>query len=408
MGKLGKRLKNRANPVTINSLENSDFEITNSTLKHLTSNFALLKSPELRNIRKSLFTLFNSLFDSGNPSNSVSTHLNSNSWEFALFAVKRLASPPKLGSVQRWVRCAALAPQEFSLLLINAIIRACNSTIILLDYSVKFTEGDFTRFQDFEIFPTIDETYLVEKSCKETVDTINYNFQKIEKQTDDDHIDIYIHPIDILNWSQTLQIQKSNIPFVNNGISLSNVLSINECNQLIKASTALGYKPNLSYSFTSSEMGAEGCVWLVNESITKVIYSRIEKFLPGSIGLNKRFRFYKYSNNATYRPHIDGAWPSSGIKDGVYEFNVDDNVWSKQTLLIYLNQEFQGGSTTFYFPIDQGKLGCCGVVPKTGSVLLFPHGDDCIPIVHEGSLVTDGFKYVIRTDVLYPKENFRS
>eukprot|EP00959_Pyramimonas_sp_CCMP1952_P344598 7217402-Pyramimonas_sp.AAC.1 len=30
-------------------------------------------------------------------------------------------------------------------------------------------------------------------------------------------------------------------------------------------------------------------------------------------GLGRRFRFYKYTPGAVYKPHIDGAWAGSGV-----------------------------------------------------------------------------------------------
>ena len=41
------------------------------------------------------------------------------------------------------------------------------------------------------------------------------------------------------------------------------------------------------------------------------------------------------------------------------------------------------------------------VAPRVGSVLVFPHGGAMGSLVHEGSAVTRGAKYIIRTDVLY-------
>ena len=41
------------------------------------------------------------------------------------------------------------------------------------------------------------------------------------------------------------------------------------------------------------------------------------------------------------------------------------------------------------------------VEPQLGAVLVFPHGCASGSLVHEGSAVTLGVKYVIRTDVLY-------
>lgn len=71
------------------------------------------------------------------------------------------------------------------------------------------------------------------------------------------------------------------------------------------------------------------------------------------------------------------------------------------TYLVYV--DFEGGSTTFFLPaIGQlGEIETRSVEPRQGSVLVFPHGDSEYSLVHEGSAVTSGTKYVIRTDVLY-------
>ncbi|GFH20364.1 oxidoreductase-like protein, partial [Haematococcus lacustris] len=62
-----------------------------------------------------------------------------------------------------------------------------------------------------------------------------------------------------------------------------------------------------------------------------------------------------------------------------------------------------GGATTFFTPApdDSSALDAWAVAPLTGNVLCFPHGDTAGSLVHEGSAVTAGVKYVIRTDVLY-------
>ena len=69
---------------------------------------------------------------------------------------------------------------------------------------------------------------------------------------------------------------------------------------------------------------------------------------------------------------------------------------------MYLNEDFEGGTTTFYTPAATiGKLEAHSVSPRVGSVLLFPHGGSVGSLVHEGRAVTRGAKYVLRTDVLY-------
>ena len=71
---------------------------------------------------------------------------------------------------------------------------------------------------------------------------------------------------------------------------------------------------------------------------------------------------------------------------------------------MYLNDDFEGGHTNFYTPSpEEGRLEARGVAPRTGAVLVFPHGGEMGSLVHEGSAVTKGAKYVIRTDVLYKK-----
>jgi hypothetical protein len=39
------------------------------------------------------------------------------------------------------------------------------------------------------------------------------------------------------------------------------------------------------------------------------------------MGINRRFRIYKYNQGNVYRPHVDGAWPGSGIVNGEYVYN---------------------------------------------------------------------------------------
>ena len=41
-----------------------------------------------------------------------------------------------------------------------------------------------------------------------------------------------------------------------------------------------------------------------------------------------------------------------------------------------------------------------GVTPQVGAALCFPQANVC-SLLHEGSPVTRGIKYVIRTDVMY-------
>lgn len=118
---------------------------------------------------------------------------------------------------------------------------------------------------------------------------------------------------------------------------------------------------------------------------------------------------YRYVPGAIYRPHIDGAWPRSGIDPhtGEYLYDaspIDCPEWSRLTLLIYLNDGFQGGCTTFFIPRKNvlGTMDAFPVKPLAGCAIAFPHGSTFGSVLHEGSPVAiPGAKFVIRTEILY-------
>jgi hypothetical protein len=95
------------------------------------------------------------------------------------------------------------------------------------------------------------------------------------------------------------------------------------------------------------------------------------------VGLNERFRGYRYRDGQRFAPHWDGA------------FARNEHERSELTLLFYLNEGFTGGQTRL---LDWDVT----IVPRRGSLLVFEHAT-----YHEGVPVTDGTKYVLRTDAMY-------
>lgn len=91
-------------------------------------------------------------------------------------------------------------------------------------------------------------------------------------------------------------------------------------------------------------------------------------------GLPQDLRFYRYTPGQRFKMHKDGPWHEDGLS-------------SRLTLLVYLNDGFSGGSTDFRE---------FQVTPVPGTALLFIHDT-----WHEGSAVTQGTKYVMRSDVMY-------
>ena len=197
---------------------------------------------------------------------------------------------------------------------------------------------------------------------------------------------------------------------------LTNVLSASECEQILHiAETKMKYIPDHPTS-SPEPTGIDTCEWLVDSTVLDPIQQRIMPHLNQTVhgervaGVNARWRLFRYGEERTYRPHIDGSWPGSGRdeKTGKYTsdaFNGDRR--SRYTFLIYLNEGFDGGGTTFYLPAANGTDGfeTVSVKPSRGSVLLFPQGNTA-SLLHEGSKVTGGgLKYVVRTDLLYHLKN---
>lgn len=141
-------------------------------------------------------------------------------------------------------------------------------------------------------------------------------------------------------------------------------------------------------------------------------------------GINKRWRVYRYEadGDQTFSPHIDAAFAPSGLSDDGMELIWDvtpegEDIVSRMTILMYLNDDFSGGSTNFFLPkIEQKNESdelelLAAVKPKAGSILLFPQavGEEAVEYarmhwpLHEGSPVKAGSsrpKYVIRSDLL--------
>jgi predicted 2-oxoglutarate/Fe(II)-dependent dioxygenase YbiX len=111
------------------------------------------------------------------------------------------------------------------------------------------------------------------------------------------------------------------------------------------------------------------------------LFERLRPALPAredtAVGLNERFRGYRYTAGQRFQPHYDGAYVRN------------ERERSEITVLLYLSDGFLGGDTLF------NDLNV-RVTPKTGMALLFEH-----PVLHEGCAVLAGTKYVLRSDVMY-------
>ncbi|KAL1888265.1 hypothetical protein Sste5346_009657 [Sporothrix stenoceras] len=196
----------------------------------------------------------------------------------------------------------------------------------------------------------------------------------------------------------------------------TDVLTPDECKAIIAAGESVGFLPDAPVREDGDvSILAHNFYWVIDPQFHDLLWSRISQFVPSVLGgrvargINRRFRVYRYVPGAEYRCHIDGAWPPSGIRpDRTYVY--DDSPEGKKqsslfTFLVYLNDEFEGGETTFFLPgAVEGTLNAYPVRPVMGGVAIFPHGETRGALLHEGTGVRKGAKYVIRTDVEYDVE----
>ncbi|KAI0404631.1 prolyl 4-hydroxylase [Xylaria palmicola] len=203
------------------------------------------------------------------------------------------------------------------------------------------------------------------------------------------------------------------------GLSLmKDVLTHQECMSIVATMESIGFLPDcpLRDDGSASSILAHNVYWVVDQAFHDALWKRVSPYIPSQVGgrkargINRRFRVYRYVPGAEYRCHFDGGWPPSGVdpKTGAYVYDASP-ASAKQsslfTFLVYLNDEFDGGETTFFTPsIREGVMNAYPVRPTMGSVALFPHGDAKGALLHEGTGVKKGAKYIIRTDVEFDVE----
>ena len=157
------------------------------------------------------------------------------------------------------------------------------------------------------------------------------------------------------------------------------------CEEFIRMSEAMGYEE----ATVETEKGHKRIEEVRNnqrilrkdEALAQEIWEQVKDAVPSplgnsiAVGINELFRFYKYDPGQEFKRHRDGSYIRSESEASYF------------TLMIYLNEDFSGGETTF---------NTVTIRPKTGTCLLFLHD-----LEHEGSALISGTKYVLRTDIMY-------
>jgi len=202
-------------------------------------------------------------------------------------------------------------------------------------------------------------------------------------------------------------------------VLLHNVLPEQECQDLIDRTETMGYEAALvnvggGRQVAMNDIRNSDRIIVDDPDYVERIYQRIlqklqyhhsnlelyQKLLDWrkndkrqklAVGLNERMRILRYDPGCYFKPHSDGSY-RRGYEAGLSRHGE----MSEVTLLLYLNEGYEGGRTRFLSPHSSSTASHYDVVPQTGSVLLFEHA-----CYHEGATLLQGRKYILRTDVMY-------
>lgn len=176
-------------------------------------------------------------------------------------------------------------------------------------------------------------------------------------------------------------------------LTIDGVLTDQECEALVCEAEDLGFTDAPITTMRGFEMrpGIRNNTRVIvdDHARARQLWERLAPSLPALhrglrvVGLNERFRVYRYRVGQYFEWHRDGSYHRSSEE------------WSLLTLMVYLNDGYAGGRTEFE--------SAAAVEPRRGMVVVFDHG-----LRHRGARVLAGTKYVLRTDVMVRREAARS
>lgn len=183
---------------------------------------------------------------------------------------------------------------------------------------------------------------------------------------------------------------------------IPNLFTSDECDAMLNSSIKSSFqKANINYPTyyrNNDRYVVDDCI------LASKLFDKVEPYLPKTMNvdsniesknglwnlkkLNDRIRFCKYAKNQFFSRHLDGIHYHS------------ETMQSKLTFMIYLNdsKEFQGGRTLFYRTKNTSEIWA-SYIPKQGDLIVFDHN-----VWHEGEMLTEGEKFVLRSDILYTKQ----
>jgi predicted 2-oxoglutarate/Fe(II)-dependent dioxygenase YbiX len=179
-------------------------------------------------------------------------------------------------------------------------------------------------------------------------------------------------------------------------IHLPGALTREFCEELLAFSRYAGFLPATVRSYGTEELrpgirNNERLDW-VDEALAAKLQQLILTAAGGQFPLQlnnlpfvrfgSRLRIYRYHAGQYFKPHKDGHERLSDLE-------------SQLTVLAYLN-DARGGETVLMPHGPSRREAWIPILPRAGDVLIFRHD-----MWHEGRTVSEGEKYVLRTDAYY-------
>jgi prolyl 4-hydroxylase len=188
-------------------------------------------------------------------------------------------------------------------------------------------------------------------------------------------IAIFANPVKVTKLTDTI-------------FTVEDFLTRQECLDTIVKSEGIGYElakvNTASGAKVRTDIRNNSRAFYKSEELAQALWDKLQPLLPAplaslanstAIGLNELFRFYRYQRGHQFKGHFDESYIRNDRESSYFTF------------MVYLNDNFQGGDTAFR---------SLSIQPRQGMALVFLHS-----LYHEGSEVTQGVKYVLRSDVMY-------
>lgn len=137
----------------------------------------------------------------------------------------------------------------------------------------------------------------------------------------------------------------------------------------------------------------------VNVNLAKLVWEAVKQVVPKKledgrelVGIRSLMNFYRYEVGQYFSTHYDGGF--------IYR---DSGVFAEYTFLLYLNEDYSGGTTRFC-DVEEWNGELKDVHPNLGRILVFRQRD----MKHCGAQILAGSKFVIQGMIMYsPHENIK-